>query len=129
MIGKGGFSQVLEVRKKDDGMLYAMKVISKNFIIQQEKIEQILTERIILEKAGHPFIVKLHFAFQTKFYLFLILDFCAGGELFFHLHNASRFDEPLAKFYLCEVLLAIEYLHSHNILYRDLKVCTICYQK
>ncbi len=113
---------MLEVRKKDNGMLYAMKVISKNFIIQREKVEQILTERRILEKVNHPFIVRLHFAFQTKYYLFLILDFCPGGELFYHLHNSYRFPESLARFYLCEIILAIEYLHSCDILYRDLKV-------
>jgi len=99
-----------------------MKVISKNFIIQKEKVEQMLTERKILEKADNPFIIKLHYAFQTKYYLFLILDFCPGGELFFHMHRAVRFNEHLAKFYLSEVLLAIEYLHSNNIMYRDLKV-------
>ena len=65
VIGKGGFSRVLQVRKKDTGMIFAMKVISKSFIIQKGKVEQIMIERRILSRMNHPFIVKLHYAFQS----------------------------------------------------------------
>ncbi len=65
VIGKGGFSKVLQVRKKDTAMLYAMKVIKKSFIVQKGKVEQIMAERRILSKINHPFIVSLHYAFQT----------------------------------------------------------------
>ena len=65
VIGKGGFSKVLQVRKKDNAMMYAMKVISKSFIIQKGKIDQIMAERRILARMNHPFIVSLHYAFQT----------------------------------------------------------------
>jgi len=65
VIGKGGFSTVLEVRKKDTCMIYAMKVISKTFVVQKGKADQIMTERNILTKTNHPFIVKLHYAFQS----------------------------------------------------------------
>ncbi len=65
VIGKGGFSRVLQVRKRDTGALYAMKIISKSFVIQKGKIEQIMTERRVLSKISHPFIVKLHYAFQS----------------------------------------------------------------
>ena len=64
-IGKGGFSKVLQVRKRDTAMIYAMKVISKSFVIQKEKSEQIMAERRILAKMNHPFIVNLHYAFQS----------------------------------------------------------------
>lgn len=112
-------------------MIYAMKVISKSFVLEKGKIEPIMTERNILTKILHPYIVRLHYAFQSvkyllneyqKNYLFLILDFCPGGELFYLLHNKGRLSEDLAKFYFAETLLAIEYLHSMQILYRDLKV-------
>jgi len=99
-----------------------MKVISKSFVIEKGKVEQIIAERRILSKLSHPFIVKLHYAFQSKHYLFLILDFCAGGELFYHLHNRVRFPEYAAKFYFAEVLLAVEHLHLNKVIYRDLKV-------
>ncbi len=64
-IGKGGFSKVLQVRKRDTAMLYAMKVISKSFVIQRGKCEQIMAERRILSRMNHPFVVNLHYAFQT----------------------------------------------------------------
>lgn len=64
-IGKGGFSQVIEVRKKDTGMLYAVKIIKKDFLINEDKVHQILTEKSILINANHPFIVKLHWSYQT----------------------------------------------------------------
>ncbi len=64
-IGKGGFSRVLQVRKKDTGMLYAMKVISKAFIMQREKLDQALSERRILSRLNHPFVINLHYAFQS----------------------------------------------------------------
>ncbi len=73
LIGKGGFSQVLEVRRKDDGMLYAMKVISKALVVQKDKVEQAMTERRILERAKHPFIVSLHYAFQSVTPLMMII--------------------------------------------------------
>ena len=69
----------------------------------------------------HPFIVKLHYAFQTKIKLYLIMDFMIGGELFYLLKRCSRFNEQRAKFYIAEIVLALEHLHSKGIIYRDLK--------
>jgi serine/threonine protein kinase len=121
VIGKGGFSRVLQVRKKDTGKLYAMKIMNKDFIVQEEKVPQVSTERRIMVRMNHPFIVKLHWAFQTASELNLVMDFCPGGELFFHLHNLGRFTEDQAKFYFGEIVLGIEYLHSQHVVYRDLK--------
>ncbi|CAG9315296.1 unnamed protein product [Blepharisma stoltei] len=120
-IGKGGFSRVIEARKLDSGIIYAIKIMSKSFVINEEKVVQILTERSIMGKVKHPFIVDLHWAFQTGRELFLVMDFCPGGELFFHLHNLGRFTEKQAKFYFAEILLGLEYLHNVNVIYRDLK--------
>lgn len=65
--------------------------------------------------------MKLQFAFQDKHHLYLIMDFVNGGELFYHLNQAQRFDEERARFYAAEILLAVEYLHKQGIIYRDLK--------
>lgn len=80
-----------------------------------------MTEKNILAITNHPFIVKLHYSFQTKDKLFLILDFCPGGDLSEHLTNQRRFKEKIAKIYLCEIILAIEDLHKKDIIFRDLK--------
>ena len=126
VIGKGGNSTVLEARKRDNGQLYAMKVISKEFLAREHKVMQAWGERKILAKVAHPFVVKLHYAFQTVCFtqpshLYLALDMCPGGELFYLLGTIERFLEDEARFYFSEILLALEYLHSMEILYRDLK--------
>eukprot|EP00913_Durusdinium_trenchii_P012936 g12147.t2 len=81
----------------------------------------VITEKRILARLQHPFVVSLHWAFQTTTHLFLVLDFCGGGELFFHMLHRGRFEEPDGKFYFSEILLGLEYLHSQQVLYRDLK--------
>lgn len=121
LIGKGGFSRVFEVRKRDTGQLYAAKVMNKAFLLSEEKAAQVLTERRILTCTAHPFLIQLHWAFQTDTELFLVLDFCPGGELFYHLHNLGRLTEEQARFYFAEIVLALDYLHRKNIIYRDLK--------
>lgn len=121
VIGKGGSATVLQARKLDTGQLFAVKVLNKRCLQREDKTAQSLTERSILAKMSHPFVVKLHYAFQTDSDLYLVLDFCPGGELFYHLKGLKRLTENQAKFYFGEILLAIEYLHSMNVLYRDLK--------
>jgi serine/threonine protein kinase len=120
-IGVGGFSTVIEVRKKSSGKLYAMKIIKKEMIEKKDKVRQIMMERRILEKVKSPFIIDLHWAFKSADYLHMVLDFCPGGELFFHLTRFGKFSERIAQFYFCEVLLALEVLHDRGIVYRDLK--------
>lgn len=80
-----------------------------------------IAEREILEKINNPFIVKLHFAFQTPSKLYFVMDFLNGGELFYHLKRESRFTEDRTCFYAAEILLALQCLHSNAIIYRDLK--------
>ncbi|OMJ80473.1 hypothetical protein SteCoe_19276 [Stentor coeruleus] len=121
VIGKGGFSHVTAVRKKDSGQLFAIKTMSKSFVLGEGKTEQIMTEKEILIRVKHPFIVSIYWAFQSASKLHLALELCPGGELFYHLHNLGRFTEDQAKFYFSEVILGIEYLHSLRIIYRDLK--------
>jgi len=80
-----------------------------------------MTERNVLSVTNHPFIVKLNYSFQTNDKLFLILDYCPGGDLAEHLSNEKRFSEERAKIYLCEIILALEDLHKRDIIFRDLK--------
>ncbi|KAJ9624725.1 Serine/threonine-protein kinase [Knufia peltigerae] len=124
LIGKGTFGQVYQVRKKDTGRIYAMKVLSKKVIIQKKEIQHTIGERNILVRTAtteSPFIVGLKFSFQTPTDLYLVTDFMSGGELFWHLQKEGRFKEDRAKFYIAELILALKHLHEHNIVYRDLK--------
>ncbi|KAI0841098.1 kinase-like domain-containing protein [Hypoxylon sp. FL0890] len=124
LIGKGTFGQVYQVRKKDTGRIYAMKVLSKKVIVQKKEVAHTVGERNILVRTAmseSPFIVGLKFSFQTQNDLFLVTDYMSGGELFWHLQKEGRFDEKRAKFYIAELILAIEHLHKNDIVYRDLK--------
>lgn len=124
LIGKGTFGQVYQVRKKDTGRIYAMKVLSKKVIIQKKEVAHTLGERNILVRTAttdSPFIVGLKFSFQTPTDLYLVTDFMSGGELFWHLQKEGRFREDRAKFYIAELILALKHLHEHDIVYRDLK--------
>ena len=105
----------------EKGGLFAMKILRKTHLFKRGQIERTRTERKVLSEVRHPFIMKLHFAFQNDEKLFLVLDYCAGGELFFHLSRHRRFPEDYARFYTAELLLAFGHLHAHGIIYRDLK--------
>ncbi|KAJ5585121.1 uncharacterized protein N7459_004921 [Penicillium hispanicum] len=124
LIGKGTFGQVYQVKKKDTERIYAMKVLSKKVIIQKKEVAHTLGERNILVRtamAASPFIVGLKFSFQTPTDLYLVTDYMSGGELFWHLQREGRFQEARAKFYIAELILALQHLHEHDIVYRDLK--------
>lgn len=121
VVGKGSFGKVFLVREKASATLYAMKVLKKDYIIRKNQVEHTKTERNVLGYVHHPFIVGLNMAFQTADKLFFVLDYCAGGELFFHLGKLGRFPEVQARFYAAQITLAIEYVHSLDIIYRDLK--------
>ena len=122
VIGRGSYGKVLLVKKKgEEDQRYAMKILKKLAMIQRNQIEHIKTERQILELMDHPFITKLRYAFQTPEKLYLVTDYYPGGELFFHIQRVERFNEEATKFYAGELVLALGYLHKHNIIYRDLK--------
>ncbi len=105
----------------DRGQLFAMKILRKTHLVKRRQIERTRTERKVLSAVNHPFIMSLHYAFQTEDKLYLVLDYCPGGELFFHLSRFRRFPERVARFYAAELLLAIGHLHKRGIIYRDLK--------
>merc|ERR1719162_2031664 len=116
-----GSGKVMLVLHKKSGTVYAMKMLRKDNIVKRNQVEHTKAERHVLEMATHPFIVQLVYAFQTPKKLHFVLEFATGGELFFHLSRAGRFSEGRCRFYAAELLTAISYLHSMNIIYRDLK--------
>uniref|UniRef100_A0A8C1ZVB2 non-specific serine/threonine protein kinase n=1 Tax=Cyprinus carpio TaxID=7962 RepID=A0A8C1ZVB2_CYPCA len=123
VLGQGSFGKVFLVRKitgPDAGQLYAMKVLKKATLKVRDRVRTKM-ERDILVEVNHPFIVKLHYAFQTEGKLYLILDFLRGGDLFTRLSKEVMFTEEDVKFYLAELALALDHLHGLGIIYRDLK--------
>ncbi|KAI1001867.1 Serine/threonine-protein kinase [Podosphaera aphanis] len=123
-LGKGTFGTVLLVKEETTGRLYAQKQFKKASItVHKRLVQQTKAERSILESVKrHPFVVKLFYAFQDEEKLYLILEYAQGGELFTHLMQAHMFSEPVAAFYMAEMVLALDYLHCElGVIYRDLK--------
>ncbi|KAI8391604.1 kinase-like domain-containing protein [Radiomyces spectabilis] len=122
LLGRGAFGKVMLCRHRSTGELYAMKVLKKaSLLVHAKNAEHTKAERQILEEMRHPFIVQLMYAFQTDDRLYLILKYAPGGELFTHMATEHMFSEDVARFYLAELLLALEHVHSLGIVYRDLK--------
>uniref|UniRef100_A0AAV2K063 Protein kinase domain-containing protein n=1 Tax=Knipowitschia caucasica TaxID=637954 RepID=A0AAV2K063_KNICA len=122
IIGKGSFGKVLLARHKESRAYYAVKVLQKKIIFKKKEQKHIMAERSVLMKnIQHPFLVGLHFSFQTTDKLYFVLDYVNGGELFYHLQRERIFLEPRARFYSAEIASALGYLHSLHIVYRDLK--------
>ncbi|XP_017332476.1 ribosomal protein S6 kinase alpha-5 [Ictalurus punctatus] len=127
VLGTGAYGKVFLVRKvsgHDSDKLYAMKVLKKATIVQKAKTaEHTRTERQVLEHIRQsPFLVTLHYAFQTDTKLHLILDYVNGGELFTHLVQRVHFKEQEVALYSGEIVLALEHLHQLGVVYRDLKL-------
>ncbi len=119
LLGKGEYGKVLLVQKKHSTDLFAMKILKKKHIKEKRQVQHTLSERSVLTKARHPFIVQLHYAFQTPQKLYLVLEYCPGGELYFHISKFKRFPEDRSKFYAACIALSLSYLHSQNIIYRE----------
>lgn len=122
VIGNGSFGEVYLVEKKSTPKIYyAMKVLDKNRVRQENLSRYVITERKVLSLINHPFITRLRFAFQNSHFLFLIMDYYPGGTLADYLARDRVFSERRARLYISEMVLAIEELHRHDIIYRDLK--------
>eukprot|EP00056_Hartaetosiga_gracilis_P021422 m.24053 g.24053 ORF g.24053 m.24053 type:complete len:750 (-) comp9068_c0_seq1:105-2354(-) len=123
VLGQGSFGKVFLVRKKtgsDGNRLYAMKVLKKATLKVRDRFRT-KAERDILASIRHPFIVHMHYAFQTAGKLYLIMDFLRGGDLFTRLSTEVMFTENDVRLYLAELCLALEHVHGLGIIYRDLK--------
>ncbi|ETI32916.1 AGC protein kinase [Phytophthora nicotianae P10297] len=125
VIGRGTFArQVALARHSETQSMYVVKTLDKSKLVQRKQVVHTLAEKKVLEKlGGHPFIVKLYSSFQTDRDLNFVLEYCQGGELFFHLQQqfSQKFDENTTRFYAAEVLAALSELHSNGVVYRDLK--------
>ncbi|CAD8123427.1 unnamed protein product [Paramecium sonneborni] len=123
LLGKGSFGEVYLVDRigQENKKLFAMKILKKERMMSQNLLKYAETEKEVLSVMHHPFIVKLNYAFQTESKLFLVMDFCPGGDLSKLLDVKRKLSEEDAKIYVAEILLAIECLHKNNIIFRDLK--------
>lgn len=121
VIGQGSFGKVVQCRLKRDGRVFAMKMLNKKSIIERGEVEHTKAEKAILQSIQHPFLMCLHYSFQTSDKLYLVMDFVNGGELFYHLQQEHTFDNQRAKYYAAQIVLGLEYLHNRGIIYRDLK--------
>lgn len=120
-IGTGTFGRVKLARYPPANKFFALKIMKKKEILRLNQVEHVFSERAILTALAHPFIVRLYSTFQNSENLYMLLEYIQGGELFSVLRRAKRFDDLTAKFYASELVLAIEYMHSLNVVYRDLK--------
>jgi serine/threonine protein kinase len=120
-LGKGAFGEVFKVRRITTGEEFAMKILDKENYFKSKLIRYAKTERNVLVMLNHPFITYLHSAFQTDTKLVLVMEYCIGGDMSKLLRKVKRLDEGTACTYICELVLALEELHKHNVIYRDLK--------
>jgi len=120
-LGSGSFGRVVLVKHNPTGDYYAMKVLIKEKIIKMRQVDHTLAEKRILFSINFPFLVRLRFHFKDNSNLYLVLDFEQGGEMFTHLRKQKKFSEVQARFYCAQVVMAFEYLHYLEIVYRDLK--------
>lgn len=120
-LGKGSFGEVYLVEKLDTGEFFALKVLKKEKVFGSNLVRYAFTERNILMKITHPYIVKLHSSFQTPEKLVLVMEFCPNRDLGTLLAREKKLTESAARFYSSQVLLALQELHSHGIIFRDLK--------
>ncbi|KAK8801187.1 hypothetical protein WA158_001957 [Blastocystis sp. Blastoise] len=121
VLGKGGYGKVVQVRAKATKQIYAMKIINKSGLQRESEKQFMKAERNILSQVNFPFLIKMLCSFQTEQCLYIIMEYCAGGELFHYIEKDTFLDESVVRYYACEMIVAIEHLHSIHILHRDLK--------
>ncbi|ODN84467.1 hypothetical protein L202_00413 [Cryptococcus amylolentus CBS 6039] len=127
VLGKGNFGKVMLAEEKASSSLYAIKVLKKEFIIENDEVESTQSEKRVFLAAAqerHPFLLGLHSCFQTETRVYFVMEYISGGDLMLHIQK-KQFTLRQAKYYACEVLLALQYFHTKGIIYRDLKLDNI----
>ncbi|KAL4492097.1 hypothetical protein ABPG73_003045 [Tetrahymena malaccensis] len=121
-LGTGSFGRVkLAKLKGNEKDVFALKMMKKIEIVKLKQVEHIKSEKKILSQIKHPFLVELKGTFQDEIYIYMLFEFVSGGEIFSRLRKEGRFSNDISLFYITEIYLALQYLHSQNIVYRDLK--------
>ena len=121
VIGKGGFGKVWKIQSKKTKTIYALKEMSKLKIIDKKSEKSINSEREFLSKLNHPFIVNMHYAFQDKQNLYLVMDILNGGDLRYHISRYRKFSEEQTRFFIANIIYSLQYIHSNNVIHRDIK--------
>ncbi|KAM6565114.1 hypothetical protein CsatB_025112 [Cannabis sativa] len=121
MIGKGAFGEVRVCREKTTGHVYAMKKLKKSEMLRRGQVEHVKAERNLLAEVDSIYIVKLYCSFQDDEYLYLIMEYLPGGDMMTLLMRKDTLTEDEARFYIAETILAIESIHKHNYIHRDIK--------
>ncbi|KAL2019853.1 hypothetical protein VTK56DRAFT_9115 [Thermocarpiscus australiensis] len=127
VLGKGNFGKVMLAETKKTRKLYAIKVLKKEFIIENDEIESIKSEKrvfLIANRERHPFLTNLHACFQTETRVYFVMEYISGGDLMLHIQR-GQFGTKRAQFYAAEVCLALKYFHENGVIYRDLKLDNI----
>lgn len=123
VLGKGSFAQVVLAKRTTTGQYYAMKVVTKEGLINHKRVNDVFVERNVLTRSNHPFLMKLYWTFQSEHRVYFVMDYMPGGDLesFIAKQPSNRLDMMTTRLYAAEIFLALTHIHKQKVIYRDLK--------